>query len=107
MTGNNYIYMLRYYIGMMSQLKTPSTPSYPKVPYNRNYIPFENPKSKCTVDSCPSFSTAWCNLCELHCNKFHKTHPKDNRNRIINELTDKYLNRHNNTDDLIKKYSNK
>lgn len=75
----------------LKNLKTPMTPSFPKIPNNRNYIPFENPRQKCSILNCPNFSTLLCGLCELHCRKIHRgNHTKYDIDEL-EELIDKYL----------------
>lgn len=80
-----------------SEIKQPLTKrfssmgGFPDRNPNRNYVPFDNPRRKCSVMLCPNFCTPRCGLCELHCRKIHKgRHNKETRKEL---------------DNLIKKYA--
>lgn len=62
---------------------------YPSKPPNRNYIPFDNPKRKCSAMLCPNFSLD-CGLCKLHCRKIHRGTHTGLTNKKLQELLDKY-----------------
>ena len=81
---------------MKAEIKNPlmqkfsNAGDYPNKLPNKNYIPFENPRDKCSMLLCPNFSKT-CGLCDLHCRKIHKgKHTKD---KDLEELIDKYLKR--------------
>ena len=73
----------------IKQLKTPMMPS-DKTPPSKNYVPYENPENICAIALCPNFSTAICNLCDMHCQRIHKGNHTDPSKNEIRDLIAKY-----------------